>query len=276
MDTGVTADGVVVVHHDEQLSPDIARAPDGAWLTPPTPPIHSLSREALGAYDVGRLRPGTAYAQRFPTQRGRDGVRVPTLAAVLADAEAIAGGRVHYNVETKLDPERVELTPAPEAFAEHLLRVLREAGVEGRTIVQSFDWRTLRHLEQRAPEVERACLTTEEPGHDTIRRGQPGPSPWTAGLDVDDFGGSVARLVQAAGCQVWSPNHEDLDAAGLAAAHALGIRVIPWTVNEPGDIDAMLELGTDGVISDYPDRVREALAARSRPLPARYPAKGRP
>ena len=52
--------------------------------------------------------------------------------------------------------------------------------------------------------------------------------------------------------------------------------MIPWTVNEPGDIDAMLDLGTDGVISDYPDRVREALAARSRPLPARYPATGRP
>jgi len=276
MDTGVTADGVVVVHHDEKLNPDIARGRDGAWLTPPTPPIHSLARDALGAYDVGSLRPGSAYAQRFSAQRGRDGVRVPTLAAVLADAEAIAGGRIRYNIETKLDPGRLGLTLAPDAFAEHLLRVLREAGVERRASVQSFDWRTLRYLEERAPQVECACLTTEEPDHDTIRRGQPGPSPWTAGLDVDDFGGSVPRLVQAAGCRIWSPNFQDLDARGLAAAHALGIRVIPWTVNERADIDAMLALGTDGIISDYPNRVREALAARGRPLPTRYPRAGTP
>ena len=69
-----------------------------------------------------------------------------------------------------------------------------------RANVQSFDWRVLFEIRRLAPELPTVCLTTEQRWLDNIRRDRPGPSPWTAGLDIDDAGGSVPRLVEAAGC----------------------------------------------------------------------------
>ena len=271
MDVGTTKDGVVVVHHDEQLHPEIARGPDGQWLAPPTPALVDISWEELQSHDVGHLQPGSAYAERFPDQQGRHGVRVPRFSAVLADAEQQSGRRIHYNVETKLSPDAPERSIGPAKLADALLRELREAGVEKRSTVQSFDWRSLRHVQKTAPELPTACLTSEDEDEDTLQRGKPGASPWTAGLDLDDFDGSVPRLVKAAGCDIWSPDFPHLDAEALAESHELGLKVLPWTVNEPADIEAVLALGVDGVISDRPDRVRKAMAARGMPLPRAYP-----
>jgi glycerophosphoryl diester phosphodiesterase len=66
LDTGVTADGIVVVTHDPELNPDLTRDARGRFLDAPGPPIAQLTYEQLRAYDVGRLRPGAAYAARFP------------------------------------------------------------------------------------------------------------------------------------------------------------------------------------------------------------------
>ncbi len=94
---------------------------------------------------------------------------------------------------------------------------------------------------------------------------------WTAGLRLADHGGSVPRLVQAVGARAWSPSHRNLSEASLKEAHALGLAVLPWTVNEPADIERMLGWGVDGLISDHPDRVRDAMARRGMPLPATVP-----
>ncbi len=271
MDVGVTADGVVVVHHDEGLSAAIARGPDGQWLTPPTSLLRVLTWRQTQLLDVGRLKPGSRYGSRFPFQQGEDGIRIPRLSEVLSRADAISGRRILYNVETKLTPDQPDWTLAPIPFAEAVVNEIRAAGVERRTMIQSFDWRTLRHIAQEHPDIQTSCLTTEQSGEDTIARMHPGPSLWTAGLDIDDYGGSVPHLVHAASCAVWSPFHGDLSAADLATAHELGLRVIPWTTNEPGEIERALSLGVDGLISDYPDRVRTALEAKGRPLPRAFP-----
>jgi glycerophosphoryl diester phosphodiesterase len=112
------------------------------------------------------------------------------------------------------------------------------------------------------------CLTVQQPGDDNVQAGQPGPAPMLAGLDVDDYGGSVPRLVRAAGCAVWSPNARDLRPGAIEEAHAQGLKVIPWTVNEESEIDALVQAGVDGIISDYPDRLRRVLARRGATLPA--------
>jgi glycerophosphoryl diester phosphodiesterase len=270
MDTGITRDGVVVVHHDETLNSEIARGPDGKWIEPPTPMLRQLTWARLQTYDVGRYRPGSDYASRFPEMQGRDGVRVPRLVDVFAEAERLCADRILYNVETKLTPTAPELTLEPDAFADAVVRVVEKSGAAARVAIQSFDWRTLKRV-QKVSALKTACLTSEDPDEDTIQRGQPGPSPWTAGLDVDDFGGSVPRLVAASGCQIWSPRYGDLDASQLALAHELGLRVIPWTVNEPEHIGALLDGGVDGVISDHPDRVRDVMRSRGLPLPEACP-----
>ena len=102
--------------------------------------------------------------------------------------------------------------------------------------VQSFDWRTLMAMRRIAPDIRRVCLTAEGRLFDTIKRGWPGPSPWTAGLDVDDFSGSTPKLAAAAGCAVWSPAARDLTPERLAEAKALALVVIPWTINNPTEM----------------------------------------
>lgn len=273
LDTGVTRDGVVVVSHDPTLNPDLTRDASGRWLEKPGPAIFHLGLADLQKYDVGRLRPGTPYAARFATATGVDGERIPTLASVFARAEKAGNRSVRFNVETKMDPGHPENTPAPEAFAEAVIAVIRGAGMARRTTLQSFDWRTLRHAQKAAPEIATVCLTVQRPGDDNIQAGQPGPSPLLAGFDVDDFGGSVPRLVRAAGCAVWSPNAVDLKPGQVAEAHAQGLTVIPWTVNEEPQMDALVQSGVDGIISDYPDRLRRVLAARGAALPAPTPGR---
>ncbi|MFZ5691553.1 MAG: glycerophosphodiester phosphodiesterase [Pseudomonadota bacterium] len=259
LDTAMTKDNVLVVSHDSYLNPDHTRGPDGEFLKAQGPAIRSLSFDELQRYDVGRIKPGTAYAARFPMQKGADGVRIPKLTDVFDLVQRNGADHIRFNIETKLTPTSGADTPDPETFATALVKAIRDAGLTKRTSIQSFDWRTLMVAKRIAPEIERVCLTIQSPGEDNIRRNLPGPSPWTAGLDIDDFGGSVPRLVKAADCQVWSPYFRNLTAAQVKEAHDLGLKVIPWTVNEMADLELMYQTGIDGIISDYPDRARAAL-----------------
>ena len=138
---------------------------------------------------------------------------------------------------------------------------------------QSFDWRTLAVMRRIAPGIERVCLTIDGGNGDTIERDRPGASPWTAGWDIDDFAGSVPRLVVAAGCAVWSPNYRNLTAASLAESKSLGLRVIPWTVNEHSDMERLMLMGVAGIITDYPNRLRAVMAQKKIPLPPPVPTR---
>ena len=158
---------------------------------------------------------------------------------------------------TPLAPEE---TAEPEEFARAVVAVLRAEGMLDRANLQSFDWRVLREANKLAPDLSTVCLTAEQRWIDNVLRGRPGPSPWTAGLDIDAFDGSVPRMVEAAGCAVWSPYYRELTGETLAEAHALGLRVVVWTVNEVDDMLALARLGVDGIITDYPDRAIEAIA----------------
>lgn len=259
LDLGMTRDGVLVVYHDRALAPDRTRDATGAWLVPPGPLLGSLDRAALSGFDVGRAAPDSRTAERFPEQVPRDGTRIPTLAEVLALGRRPGAGEIRFNIETKVSPLAPEETAGPDEFARAVVGVLRSEGMIDRANLQSFDWRVLHAARKLAPDLSTVCLTAEQRWHDTILRGRPGPSPWTAGLDIAAFGGSVPRLVEAAGCAVWSPFHRDLTEEALAEAHALGLKVVVWTVNEVGEMLALARLGVDGIITDYPDRAVEAL-----------------
>ena len=194
-----------MIHHDRALNPELAR------------------------YDVGRIRPDSEYARRFPHQKPVDGARIPRLSELFARA----GPKVRFNIETKLSPQAPGETLAPEPFARALIAEIRKAGVEARSTVQSFDWRTLKVVEREAPQIATAYLT-----------GRRNADP---------------AKVHAAGGRLWSPDFSTLTEENVAAARRLGLKIVPWTVNEKADIERVLELGVDGIISDYPDRVRKAL-----------------
>ena len=260
LDLGVTRDGVPVVHHDRGLDPDRTRNADGTWLAPPGPFLNSLDLATLSAFDVGRAAPGSKVAERFPEQVPREGARIPSLAEVLALGRRPGAEKIRFNIETKVTPLAPEETVAPGAFASAVVSVLQTEGMLERTDLQSFDWRVLHEVRRLAPGISTICLTAEQRWMNNILRGRPGPSPWNAGLDLADFDGSVPRLAKAAGCVVWSPYFRDVSEEALTEAHALGLRVVVWTVNDVDDMLALARMGVDGIITDYPDRAVDALA----------------
>jgi glycerophosphoryl diester phosphodiesterase len=270
LDCAITQDGVVVVSHDPVLNADITRGPDGQWLAAAGPPISVLSFAELKRYDVGRIRPGTAYAERFSRQEPLDGARIPTLADVFALVRKSGNEQVRFNIETKVSPLAPANTVAPDMFARALITVIRRERMAGRATIQSFDWRTLARVQQEAPEIPTVYLTAQQAFLDNIRAKE-SSSPWTAPLHVSQFGGSIPMMVKAAGGAVWSPSYQEVTRESLREAHALGLKVVVWTVNEDADIARMIALGVDGIISDYPDRLRKAAGRAGVALPAATP-----
>jgi len=246
LDVGVTRDGVVVVHHDRTLNPDIARGPDGRWLEQRGPAIHSLSYAELQRFDFGRLKPGSDYGRPFAAQQPADGARAPKLADVFELARRAGNGTVRFNIETKISAQAPGETLPPAEFARAVVAEIRKAGVASRSAVQSFDWRTLAVVQAEAPEIATVHLT---------------------GQKLAD----APRKVAEAGGRIWSPNFNALDAARMKEARALGLLVVVWTVNEPAHIAAMLDLGVDGIISDRPDLVRDEMSRRGMKLPQPTP-----
>ena len=230
MDCGITRDGVVVIHHDRRLNPDFARGPDGKWVSAPAPTIYSLTFQELQQYDVGRIRPGSEYAKRFPHQQAIDGTRIPKLADLFLMTKNTG---VRFNIETKLLPTHADETVGPEQFARALYGEIRKAGMAKRAVIQSFDFRTLKIVEREAPEIETVYLT-----------------------DLKD---AIPARVHAAGAKIWSPDLKAITPQTMAEAKKLGLRVVVWTANEPAEIESMIGAGVDGIISDYPDRVMAAL-----------------
>ncbi len=261
LDIGLTADGVPVIAHDPQLNPAITRDANGRFLDATGPALRSLTLAELQAYDVGRLQPGTRYAATFATQQAVDGERIPTLAQLFERVKQRGDDKVRFNIETKISPATDAITASPEEFVRAVLAVVRAHDMQDRVTLQSFDWRSLRLVQQAAPGLPTAYLSAQRLRFDTIFDGR-----WTDGFTLAEYG-SVPKMVQAAGGTIWSPHFANLDAARLREAHDLGLKVIVWTVNEPADIERMLALGVDGIISDRPDLVREAMARRGMPLP---------
>jgi glycerophosphoryl diester phosphodiesterase len=125
-------------------------------------------------------------------------------------------------------------------------------------------------VQREAPEIATVYLTAQQSWQDNIRS-RDKSSLWTAGLHVRDFGGSLPRLVKVAGGAAWSPYYGDVTRETVQEAQQLGLKVVVWTVNEPRDIERMIDLGVDGIISDYPDRLRRIAAGRGLSLPAPTP-----
>jgi glycerophosphoryl diester phosphodiesterase len=262
LDIGVTADGVVVISHDPYLNPAITRDAAGRWLTGERGPlIKSLTFAQLQTYELGRINPESSYAKTFSTQQPRDGTRMPTLAALFDRVKALRADDVRFNIETKIEAGKPDDTVSPEAMTQALLNVVQDAGMTQRVSIQSFDWRTLQLVQKLAPAIPTVYLTIQ-----TANANNVADTAMTAGFTLAQHG-SVPRMVKAAGGAVWSPNGGAVTQALVTEAQSLGLKVIPWTINTPADMERLIGWGVDGIITDYPDRMRAVMQARSLPLP---------
>jgi glycerophosphoryl diester phosphodiesterase len=261
LDIAITSDGVLVIHHDQTLNPDITRDASGRFLEQRGPAIHAMTWAQLQSYDVGRLKPGTEYARQFPEQQPADGTRIPRLSDLFDLVKRSGDNEVHFAIETKLSPDRPEEAPLPRPFARAVVAEIRKAGMAARSQIQSFDWRTLQAAQQIAPEIATVYLTVQR-RFDNIGADRPEGSRWTAGFQLREHG-SVPKMIKAAGGSHWSAYFGDLDAQKVSEAQSLGLKVLAWTVNDPADMARLIGYGVDGLITDRPDLARRLLEERA-------------
>lgn len=240
LDVVVSADSQLIVSHEPWFHHHISTTPDGDPVAEAQAPdfnIFEMTVDEVQAFDVGRRG-----HPHYPQQQAMEAVK-PTLRAAIQTMEAHAVARevdpVRYNIETKSRPAwYATYQPQPDAFAALLLAELQRLGVLDRTTIQSFDPATLVAFRELTDAGAMALLVstaaTIEPAMDAL------------GFTPD----------------ILSPYFEMVDEDLLADAHASGMRVIPWTVNEPEAMERLIALGVDGLITDYPNRIA------GRPLPA--------
>jgi glycerophosphoryl diester phosphodiesterase len=254
MDVMLSADREVVVHHDFRLKPEITRTTEGVWLGKrQRTALKDITLAELKTYDVGRLKPGTVYSNRYPMQQPVDGERIPTLGEVISLLKKRDDERTQLWIEIKTSPEEPEFSESPEAVVDAVLRVLREEAIAHRTLILSFDWRSLAYVQRIAPDIPTIYVSHIGSRLNNVKPGKPGPSPWTSGIDVDDFGGSIPRAVKAANGRYWAPYYGYLTPNLLEEAHYLGLRVAVWTPDSKRDMEHLMEMGLDVIITNRPD-----------------------
>lgn len=266
LDVQLSSDGVPVVWHDPVLTDltctDTAPAVDGDPAFPYLgQDVRALTSGQLATVDVGsRVHPS------FPHQAPAPGVRIPLLTEVL-HAVAASDDRVWFLVELKSDPTVPGLFAPPEELVAAVLAVVDAAGVRARVVLHSFDWWVVAESVRRAPDVPASALYVDG---GTFAQGSAwlGPVGWCGG----DVVAAVGRLGAAVLAPAWSAPYGATpadpgfrlvcDAALVARAHAAGLVVVPWTVNDEAGLAAVVAAGADGVVTDYPGRVARAVAVR--------------
>jgi glycerophosphoryl diester phosphodiesterase len=187
---------------------------------------------------------------------------------------------VKLNVESKVEAGAPSETAPREQFVQVIDHEIRAADIARQVTIQSFDWGSLMRMQQVDPRLPLVALTN----YDFLETGKPGKSPWLGGLDIDDFGGDPIKAINSFGASAFSPVHgfpqngkvTDSDykpyvtKSMVDEAHRYGIEVIAWTVDDEPTMNKLIDDGVDGLITDYPDRLRKVLADRGFALPRAY------
>lgn len=280
LDLQITKDGREVITHDRKISDK--KCLDTAPVTPNDPQFPYVGKyiKDLTFAQVRSLDCGSLTQPQFPGQQASPGAKMPTLAEVFALADSYSASQVKFNIETKVEAGAPEQTAPREQFVDVALREINAAHMQSRVSIQSFDWGSLRLVQQRQPQIPTVALTNK----DFLQTGQPGSSPWLGGIDADDFGGDLVAAASSLGFDAISPVHGTpqngkvtdagyvpyVTADMVTRAHSAGMKVIPWTVDDKPTMRALIGAGVDGLITDYPDRLRDVMAESGLKLPRAF------
>ena len=268
LDILISADERVAIHHDPCLNTELCRDSDGKWLEGATPLVRELAEGQLKAYDVGMIRPGSSQASRFPLQKSVAGETIPMLSDLVLWWRHLAPHRPTLNIELKSDPRHPDQTPDPTDYARIVFGELKKLDLLGEVWLQAFDWRVLQEIQRLAPGACTGYLSSEHEDDATVS--DKDESPWLAGFDPCRFESSLPKAIKAAGGRFWGPAFADTSKDRVLEAQTLGLFVHTWTLNEDEEFGKALNLGVNGVTSDYPDRARTVL--RSAGLPVALPS----
>jgi glycerophosphoryl diester phosphodiesterase len=277
LDTQVTQDEHVVVTHDRRISN--VKCQDTAPAFPGDPEFPYVGKfiTNLTLAQVKTVNCGYQQLPGFPEQEVVSGP-MPELRDVFDLVERSKARKLTLNIETKVEAGAPQETAPRDLFVRRVWEEIREARMFDQVTIQSFDWGALKVMHSLAPELPLVALTNR----DFLQVGQPGASPWLGGIDADDFGGDfVAAAASIDGVTALSPVQgfpqggrigdgtfvPYPDRRMIDDAHARGLKVIPWTIDDPATMDYFIDLGVDGIITDYPDRLRAVMAENGLRLP---------
>lgn len=237
MDVVLSGDGQVVISHEPWMRHDLCTTPDDDPISPDDERNFNIYRMSL--HEIRQFDCGSLEQADFPDQRARD-THKPTLAELVevVDEHALLNGVAppSFNIEIKSDPSWYGVfQPAPDVLALAVVSAIDSLGITDRCLLQSFDPAVLEAIHAQRSEIPLAYLVES----DTT-------------LDA-----SLARLTFVP--TIYSPHFSAADEALLLAVREREMELVVWTVNEPADICRMRDLGVDGIISDYPDRVIQIL-----------------
>ena len=254
-DVVLTKDDIPVITHNHRLHAPSFRGPDGEFLST-EPKISALTWAEIEKFDVGRLDGDTAYGRRFPDQAQLDGIRVPRLLELLEVVAQPRHAAAYLMLELKSDPEHASDDVHRRKLVSIILDDLRRSGLTDRVLLHSFDWNLLAECQRQAPEVPTSYLTqlptnADEVGEDTSKDVAP---------DFGDKVEQIPNMVVKAGGALWCPFVKDITAHSVRRAKELGLCIAVWTVNDYDDIDRMIQLNIDAIVSDYPGRVQRRLS----------------
>lgn len=233
LDLAVSQDSLLVISHEPWMSEVICSHPDGR-------PVSEQEAEQLllfqMPYDsIKRYDCGSRGHQGFPEQQPQAAYK-PLLSelvmAVREYCEKHSRPEPRYNIEIKIQPDYDGIkTPSALTFARLVLQAIQELDIAGQTCVQSFDVRPLQHLKRLAPQLTTALLIDNPNGVD---------------INLTALGYTP---------EIYSPYYRMVTANVVETVHEKGMKIIPWTVNDTSDMKALIQLGVDGIITDYPDRI---------------------
>lgn len=269
-DMQLTADGRIVMSHNPILNKEITRDANGNWLTDKDNyDIRKMTVEQLKKFNIAAIDPSTPYyAIHGTTQVNPASAQLATLEELLQLINDYGDKDVFLNIETKSYPDPVSgqaytNNADPEKFVKVFNDIVTKYGFEDRVVLQSFDWRTLVAMKKLNPNISLSALWCEQPswGRDSqsLRPNEKETTPWLAGLDIKDYDLDPVKAAAAIGVDVVSPYYGEVTVDMINEAHALGMKIVPWTVNNPKEISAMVDMGVDGLISDKPWILRSVL-----------------
>ncbi|MGO1947983.1 MAG: glycerophosphodiester phosphodiesterase family protein [Mycobacteriaceae bacterium] len=258
LDIHITRDGVPAVWHDPSIQDD--KCTDTAPATEGDPQFPYVGKDVhdLDWEQIQTLNCDLTLAD-YPDAQPVEGNKIIDLPEVFDIAER--DPEVHFNIETKIEAEEPERSAPPQQYVDTILDAADAAGATDRVAVQSFDWSSLPLVRERAPQVPIVALWDDT----TWVEG----SPYLGPVDFNAVGGDPIQAGKELGVEVLSPAFDTSspwyggDLPGwIAAAQDEGFRVVPWTANETADLEEWIDAGTDGIITDYPTRLKEILDAR--------------
>lgn len=271
-DMQLTKDGQIVMSHNPILNSDITRDENGNYIENNKYDIRLMTVDELKKFDVGVMDPncGEYYDLHGKTQFTYD-AKIPTLEELMQLIQSYGDKNIVLNIETKSYPDPASAgyknNADPKKFVEVFNNIVKKYDMEDRVVLQSFDWQTLIEMKKLNPNISTSALWQEQPswGRDSesLRRYEQEKSPWLGGLDIKDYQGNPVKAAHAIGADIISPYYTEISKQDVDEAHSLGMKVVPWTVNNEKDMNMLLDMGVDGIISDKPWLLKQVLEKRN-------------